>query len=219
METTSHSIIHADPHALVRQALGKLMPSWGRYKLIAETTSAEETLSSVEQHNPAVLILELALPGPSGIEVLQELRRRKHKVRTLVASSLDSDHLVRCALKAGALGYVPKWCSLDEFSAGLQSVVENKTYLPERLSHLRGTQLGDGREEELLDDPLAPLSTREREIFHLLASGLQNSVIAKKLFISPRTVETHRARVVRKLGLCSNSELIRFAIKHGLSVL
>ena len=112
-----------------------------------------------------------------------------------------------------------KSVSNEELFEALESVVSGERYLQKEYSELGEVTRNDGPLKiEKFHDPLGPLSPREREIFNLLAGGLQNTDIAKKLYISPRTVETHRARVVRKLGLSSNGELIRFAIKHGLAV-
>jgi DNA-binding NarL/FixJ family response regulator len=124
--------------------------------------------------------------------------------------------MVRLAMQAGALSFVSKSAEIDELLESLKSTASGQRYLPAALSNLYNVETEAVTEEAR--DPLALLSVRERQIFHLLADGLQNAVIAKQLFISPRTVETHRARVVRKLGLSSNAQLIRFAIRHGLSI-
>ncbi len=215
------SVTLVDPEHLVRLALGRVIESIGSFEVVAEASDLPEALATLESRPTDLLITEIALPGPSGLELLLELQRRKLlKVRPLVLSQVDSADMVRQALLAGAHGYILKNCSLDELEEGLHAALTNRRYLPSTIAHL-----GDISENTFElgvrgrpDDPLASLSPREREIFHLLANGLQNTVIAKKLFISPRTVETHRARIVRKLELSSNGELIRFAIKHGLTV-
>lgn len=210
-----------DPDHLVRLALGRVIESLGSFKIVSEASDVQEALAVLESNPTDLLITEIALPGPSGLELLLELKRRKFtKVRALVLSQVDSADMVRQALLAGAQGYVLKNSTLDELAEGLRATLTSRRYLPSTIAHLgditeNNFELGS---RDKPDDPLANLSPREREIFHLLANGLQNTVIAKKLFISPRTVETHRARIVRKLDVNSNGELIRFAIKHGLTV-
>jgi len=137
-----------------------------------------------------------------------------------VLSSNDSEAIIKQAIYAGASGFVLKRNNFEMLSGGINAVTSGERFFcPMAAQVANSLDLSLELEANNGDsDPLDPLSPREREIFHLLANGLQNSTIAKRLFISPRTVETHRARVVRKLGLNSNAELIRYAIKHGLSV-
>lgn len=215
------SVMLVEPENLVRIAMARVIDEIGSFHVSAQAGDVPEALSLLEEQPSDVLITEIALEGPSGIELLLELKRRKlSKIRAIVLSQVDSADMVRQALLAGAQGYILKSCSLEELRQGLQAALTNRRFLPSALAHLGDIdentfELG-GRSKP--NDPLANLSPREREIFHLLANGLQNTVIAKKLFISPRTVETHRARIVRKLELTSNGELIRFAIKHGLTI-
>jgi DNA-binding NarL/FixJ family response regulator len=187
---------------------------------VAQADDAEQALQALSAHSEIRLItLEIALPGMSGIEFLRELQRRKILAKTLVISQISSDDMITQALLAGAQGYVLKNCRVEDLETATDTVCRsNSRYLPSSIGHLaKVSENGYELTQQNPTDPLAPLSAREREIFHLLAIGLQNTAIAKKLFISPRTVETHRARIVRKLALQTNGELIRFAIKHGLS--
>lgn len=214
-------VLLVDPDELVRYAFAQLIKSLERYEVVEEASSHEEALHKLEKGGIDLVVTEVALPRTSGIELLHEMARRRFPVRSIFLSHLDSADIVTQALLAGAHGYILKSGSFDEFKNGLETAFfSNKRYLPPSIAHLidvpeNGYELGG---KDTAGDPLSTLSPREREIFHLLANGLQNTVIAKKLFISPRTVETHRARVVRKLGLQTNGELIRFAIKRGLTV-
>lgn len=220
-EPRKRTILLVDSEVLVRYALSQLINSFGNYEVVAEAENTDSALAALEEHRPDILLTEIALPGPSGLELLLEMQRRKMTgVKTLVLSQVTSANMVTQALLAGAQGYILKCGSPEELCEGLEVTLTNKRYLPPQIAHLAsvpegGYELGARSKP---NDPLEPLSPREREIFHLLANGLQNTVIAQKLFISPRTVETHRARIVRKLGLNSNGELIRFAIKHGLTI-
>ncbi len=214
-------VLLVDPDALIRYSIGRLISSIESFEVIADVGTAEEAIALLEKGGIDLLVVEIALPKVTGLELLHELNRKKIPHRTIVLSHVDSPEMITEALLAGAQGYVLKSGSYDDLVAGLTSAYfSNKRFLPTPIAHLsdippNSHQLGGA---ESPNDPLSSLSPREREIFHLLAHGLQNTVIAKKLFISPRTVETHRARVVRKLGLQTNGELIRFAIKRGLTL-
>jgi len=209
-----------DPDVLVRNALARLIGSFSTCEVVAQADDAEQAFSALTTRNDIRLItLEIALPGMSGVEFLRELQRRKILAKTVVISQIVSDDMITQALLAGAQGYVLKNCPVEDLETALETVCRsNARYLPSSIVHLaKVAENSYELTQQNPSDPLTPLSAREREIFHLLAIGLQNTAIAKKLFISPRTVETHRARIVRKLALQTNGELIRFAIKHGLS--
>ena len=214
-------VLLVDPDALIRYSISRLISSIESFEVVADVASADEAIALLEKGGIDLLVVEIALPKVTGLELLHELNRKKIAHRTIVLSHVDSPEMITEALLAGAQGYVLKSGSYDDLVAGLTSAYfSNKRFLPTPIAHLsdippKSHQLGGA---ESPNDPLSSLSPREREIFHLLAHGLQNTVIAKKLFISPRTVETHRARVVRKLGLQTNGELIRFAIKRGLTL-
>ncbi len=212
----TYTVLLLDSQILVRKAISRLINSLDNFRLEAEASNSAEAISILESKPIDVVVLEIALEGPSGIELLHELTRSGRRVNSVVLSSMDAEHMVNLALAAGATSFIPKSCGIEDLQNCLLSTAKGERYLPQNLEHLR--KVTSTPNTQLSFDPLAPLSTREREIFHLLADGMQNASIAKKLFISPRTVETHRARVVRKLGLNSNAELIRFAIKWGLSV-
>ncbi|MCB0324973.1 MAG: response regulator transcription factor [Bdellovibrionales bacterium] len=213
-------VLLVDAEDLVRYAIKQLIDFLESFEVVAEARDMNAALTMIDQSKPDIVLTEIALPGPSGLEFLLELQRKGlSDVRPVVLSQVDSPDMIRQALIAGAQGYVLKSGSFDHLVQGLEAARNNRKYLPPELGALGELPTNAYELSKIRpDDPLAPLSAREREIFHLLANGLQNTVIAKKLFISPRTVETHRARIVRKLGLTSNGELIRFAIKHGLTV-
>lgn len=215
------SVLIVDPEQLIRAALQQLISSVGPYRVVAEADNAEEGLTRLSSVQPMLLILEIELPGKSGIEMLYEMKRKQVTQKTLVLTRLRSEKMMRFAFNGGALGYLFKTSSVSEFGSALAAVSENRKYLPPDFGHLIeefSKPLGHDVSPQRMD-PLDALSCREREIFHLLADGQQNAGIAKKLFISPRTVETHRARIVRKLGIHSNAELIRYAIRHGLATI
>lgn len=214
-------IVLVDGESLIRSALKALINSTESLRVVGDAGSVEEATIAIEQHNPDLIITAIGLPGRSGIELLHEIERRHLSLKSLVLSSNDSESIIKQAIIAGAQGYILKKNNFEMLVKGINTIIKGEPFFCPVAAHVANS-FDLNLEMEIISsqsDPLDPLSPREREIFHLLANGLQNSSIAKKLFISPRTVETHRARVVRKLGLNSNAELIRFAIRHGLSVI
>ena len=157
------------------------------------------------------------------MDVIHELKGKKIHTKIVILSMYDDEIKVKQALASGSDGYLLKDFSPDEFLIAMNSVVSGKKVVPPKFNHLL-TQVSDPSSKNAngssstATDPLEILSPREREMFFLLVEGLPNRTIAKKLFISPRTVETHRARVIKKLQLSSNADLIRYAIKHGLVI-
>ncbi len=220
--SASHAkILLVDPEVLVRHALANLIDSIDGCTVCGHANTAAEALEELRARPFEIVMCEIALPRESGIDFLLEIQRKKVTVKPMVLSHVDSEDMITQALLAGALGYVFKGGPVEDLVNALNVVrAGNRRFLPQSIAHL--SEVSTNRyalgESSQPSDPLSPLSAREREIFHLLATGLQNTAIAKKLFISPRTVETHRARIVRKLSLSTNGELIRFAIKHGLSM-
>ncbi len=214
------NIVLVSGESLIRSALRVLMNSTDLFHVVDEAGNAEEAIIAIEGHKPDLVITAVGLPGKSGIELIYEINRRALPTKTIVLSSNNSETIIKQAIIAGACGYILKKNNFQMLSRGISAVMNGeKFFCPISAQVANSLDLNNKFEDNNGDqDPLDPLSPREREIFHLLANGMQNATIAKRLFISPRTVETHRARVVRKLGLNSNAELIRYAIKHGLSI-
>ena len=212
-------VMLVEPEGLIASALCHVVASFDRFKVVAQVKDVHEALASIESYSIDIIISEVRLPGPTGIELIHELRRRDESVMIVMLSSIDSLEIVRQALLAGAQGYVFKAGTTDDLLAALNTGLSGRRFVPPQLGALRSLpenfyDIGDAAHKE---DPLGPLTTREREVFHLLATGLSNNAIAKRLYISPRTVETHRARITRKLSLNTNGQLVRFALKHGLT--
>ena len=219
---TEKSILLVDSENLVRLGLALLIESLGGYRIIGSVGTSAEALAVLAQHPPDIVLTEMALKGPSGIDLLLELKRRKiSHPKVVLLYAVESAELIRRGLLLGAHGCLSKSSTVEALKSALDSTIADRRYIPDEVAKLSMVQESQyelsGNSSP--QDPLRLLSQREREIFHLLAHGLQNTAIAKRLFISPRTVETHRARIVRKLELTSNAELIRFAFKHGLVVL
>ncbi len=209
------TVIIIEPESLVRCALKFLVNSFDEYEVLGTGGDFDEAIKLLTEHKPDFLMTAQCLPGKTGIELVSEARRSFPELISVVVTSVGRTECANNAFAAGASAYLVKSASEEELLTALDQAADGKRYISPNF----GPNLGNGTlhsNHELSINPLCSLSPREREIFMFLASGLQNAAIAKKLFISPRTVETHRARIVRKLGLQSNADLIRYAIKHGV---
>ena len=212
------SVMLVDSENLVRRALRLLVESFPGCEVVDEAEDAESALELISRTKASIIVTEIALNTISGVELIHELHRRKSPAKSLVLSRLETLDVVKKALMAGADGYVFKAGSPDQLQSALETVTRGVRYLPPQIERQIDIppDMYTLDSNESREDPLAPLSAREREIFFLLASGLRNCSIAAKLSISPRTVETHRARIVEKLSLRSNLHLVHYAFRHSL---
>jgi two-component system response regulator NreC len=202
-----------EDHAVFRTALRELFASRDpSFEIVAEAATAHDAWRSADQHHPDITIMDLFLRGESGISATRELCRRQRGARILILTAVDNPCFVREAFAAGARGYALKEQTADEIVAAVRVVAGGMRYLPQRFDP---DLMGDGKPLEQAEGLFGQLSAREREIFNLVVAGHGNQRIASELFISIKTVETHRARINRKLGVHSGVELVRFAALHG----
>jgi DNA-binding NarL/FixJ family response regulator len=206
-------VMLVEDHAVFRAALKELFatkePS---FEVVAETATAQEAWQLADEHRPDVTIMDLFLRGESGISATRELCRRQRGARVVMLTAVDNPSFVREAFAAGARGYALKEQTAEEIIAAVRIVAGGARYLPSRFDP---DLLGDGRQTPQPEGLFGQLSAREREVFDLVVAGHGNQRIASELFISVKTVETHRARINRKLGVHSGVELVRFAALHG----
>jgi two-component system response regulator NreC len=207
------TLILIDDHKLFREGLRELFRRAGDLEVLGEAGDAHTGLRLVEEKQPAVVLLDVSLPGVSGINAAREIRRVARRSKILVLSMHDRHDVVADAIGSGADGYALKDQPAAEIVAAVRAVARGERYLAPSLppALLEATER-TGKDHH----PLAPLSPREREIFDLAVRGFSTDGMAKELFLSPKTVETHRARINRKLAVHSPAELLRFALKHGL---
>jgi len=205
--------IIADDHEIVRRGLRSLLETHN-CKLVAEAADGLAAAQAVEKFKPALLFLDLNMPRLHGLEVLKQARTSSPNTRVIVLSMHNDEPYVIEALRAGAAAYLLKGSESEEIAQALKEVMAGRRYLSAPLSewaiNALATRVADST------DPLATLSPREREVLQLATEGYANPEIAEKLFISPRTAETHRTNLMRKLGLQSQTDLVRFAIRKGL---
>src|SRR5690242_17379767 len=197
-----------DDHGLVRSGLRRVLEAEPGLEVIGEAGNAEEALALVCERPPDVLLLDVTMPGRSGIDVLPELRDAAPTMKVLMLSMQDDPAYIRGALAAGANGYVLKDAADADLVKALHDVVNGRRYIQPALG-ARLVSMESSAVRNLND----PLSAREHEVLRLLALGHTNQEIAKQLYISVRTAESHRAKIGEKLGLKTRAELVRYALE------
>lgn len=208
-------ILLADDHHIVRQGLRALLQSEPRFRLVGEAGDGLEAVRMCGRLKPDVLITDVMMPGLNGLEVTRQVTRSLPKLKVIILSMYTNDAYILEAFKNGASGYVLKDSQASDLVKAVLEVVSGRRYLSPPLSE---SELEEyvRRVESAPVDPYELLTAREREVLHLVAEGRTSSEIAGQLFISPRTVEGHRANVMRKLGLQNHTEIVRYALKRGI---
>lgn len=206
--------IIADDHEIVRRGLRGILESEGSCRVVAEAADGLSAAQLVEKHKPHVLVLDLNLPRLHGIDVLRQTRGSSPGTKVIVLSMHNDEPYVIEALRAGAMAYILKGSESSEILRALKEVLAGRRFLSATLSEWAINALVAKPATD--SDPLHALTQRERTVLQLAAEGHSNSEIAEKLFISPRTAETHRTNLLRKLGLQTQTDLVRFAIRKGL---
>ena len=205
-------VLVVDDHAVVRSGLKKVLEAEPDLEVVGEAGTAERAIFETISLKPDVVLLDVVMPGKSGIEVIPDVLRHGDGAKVVVLSMQDDPTYVREAFAAGASGYVLKEAADAEVVAAVREVAAGGRYVHPSL----GARLVVAETEERRRDEEDPLSDREREVLRLLALGHTNQEIAKMLYISVRTAETHRAHIMQKLRLQSRAELVRYALQHGL---
>jgi len=205
-------VLVVDDHAVVRSGLKLLLAAEGDLEVVGEAGTARDAVFEVRAKRPDVVLLDVVMPGESGIEAVPKLLHESPETKVLVLSMQDDPNYVREAFAAGASGYVLKEAADAEVVDAIRQVAVGGSYVHPVLGARMVAADAEARAAAAAD----PLSDREREVLKLLALGHTNQEIAKQLYISVRTAETHRAHIMRKLGLDTRAELVRYAIEHGL---
>jgi DNA-binding NarL/FixJ family response regulator len=196
----------------VRSGLKLLLAREDDFEVVGEAASAGEAAARVGAIDPDVVLLDVTMPGETGIQALPRIREAAPAAKVLVLSMHDDPSYVREAFAGGASGYVLKEAADSELVSALRQVAVGGRYVNPELGARMVAAEAEARREAESD----PLTDREREVMRLLALGHTNQEIAKMLYISVRTAETHRAHIMQKLGLSSRAELVRYALAHGL---
>ncbi len=209
------TIVLAEDHRIVRQGIRLLLTAEPDFRIVGETGDGLEAAQLIERLKPNVAVLDLMMPGLGGLEVAREAKVASPQTRIVVLSMYSNEAYVLEALRAGALAYVLKESSSDDLVYAIREVMAGRHYLSPPLSerslatYLEKAAAGARSTYETL-------TLREREVLKLIAEGYSSPEIAERLVLSPRTVETHRANIMRKLELRSTADLVRYAIRHGI---
>ena len=204
-ETTT--IVLADDHTVVRNALRMLLDAEADFEVVAEAGDADTAVRYVRGHKPNVLILDLNMPGRSSLDAVPDIQEASPSTEIVVLTMQNEPAFARRALQAGVRGYVLKEAADAELVQAVRSAAAGDTYLQPAL----GARLAAGANEDGDE-----LSERERDVLRLIALGHTNAEVAEQLYISIRTVESHRAHIQQKLRLSSRAELVRYALEHGM---
>jgi two-component system, NarL family, response regulator NreC len=206
--TSPIRVVLADDHVFMRRSLRQLLDNAPGVEVIAEADDLASVVRHVHGHHPHVLVLDLGMPDGSSVEAIGQLREREPETQIVVLTMQDNPVFAQRALAAGALGFVAKELADSELPQAVRAAALGEEYVSPRVA----SRL-DALHRALTEDKL---TTREIEVLRLIALGHTSVEMARKLHLSPRTVETHRARIHRKLGLATRAELVRYALRRGL---
>lgn len=207
-----------DDHPLFREGLKTIVNRDKKYVVTAEAGNGKEGILLGKKHRPDIMLVDISMPGKNGIQMIRELKEALPETRFIIISMhSEADYIVE-AFRAGATGYMIKESAASNLIRGLDTVAKGELFLDSALSQevvfkLLQTKGGQSGDEQ---DPYSTLTAREQEVLRMLAEGMTTKDVAAKLYISPKTVENHRTNLMKKLGLQSTVELIRYAARLGL---
>jgi len=211
-------LIIVDDHPLFREGLKTIVNRDKKYSVVAEAGNGREGIAMAKKHRPDIMLVDISMPGKNGIQVVRELRETLPDTRFIIISMHSEPDYIVEAFRVGAMGYLIKESAASNLIKGLDTVAKGEMFLDNALSQevvfklLQAKDVGcDGKK-----DPYSTLTAREQEVMRMLAEGLNSKEVADKLFISPKTVENHRTNLMKKLGLKSTVELIRYSARLGL---
>lgn len=209
-------IVLADDHHLIRSGLKLLLGSNETLSIVGEASDGASALLLVEQLQPDILLLDLAMPGMDGLECLRELKRRNLPTRVIVLSMFEDENYVLAAMSAGAQGYVQKSAIDTELFQAIENVAAGRLHLNEKSAKSLLSMLLVERQQVVAPPMAAVLSPREQEVLRWYAHGFSLREIGEQLGLSVKTVDTYKTRIMEKLGFQKKSELIAYAAKQGL---
>jgi len=204
-------VLIVDDHAVVRSGLRHVLEAESDIEVVGEASDMSEAVLEARAQKPDVVLMDVVMPGSSGIEATPAVLKEAPEAKVLVLSMQDDPRYVREAFSAGASGYVLKEAADTEVVGAVREVADGGSYVHPTL----GARLVTAEAEERAREEDDPLSEREREVLRLLALGHTNQEIAESLYLSVRTVETHRSQIMQKLRLSNRAELVRYAIDQG----
>lgn len=212
-------VLLADDHTLIRSGIATLLQSSKDILIVGEAADGEEAVRQTGELRPDVVVIDLSMPKLSGIEATKILKRKYPEANVLVLTMHENEEYVFQILKSGASGYVLKSAGKDELTSAIRAAARGEKYFSPRISQLmaEGYLKRVDRKSPEAESTEVPLTRREREILALVVKGRTNQQIADQLFISPRTVDTHRTNIMQKLDIHDLANLVRYAIENKLT--
>ena len=209
-------IILADDHAVLRAGLKLLLQSDAAFEVVGEAADGEQTLALLETIVADVLIIDLSMPKMGGLECIREIKERGIPIRVLVLTMFSEENYIKEAMQSGAAGYVEKKALDTELFNAVKTVAAGNIYLSQTGTQALLSHLLTGKNKLREQDPFTILSGREREVLRLMVKGHSMSEVGEMLSLSVKTVDTYKTRMMDKLGLTKKSELVDYAIRHGM---
>jgi len=207
-------ILLVDDHAMFRAGIRALLEAEGRMAVVGEASSGDEAVDKVRELKPDVVVMDLSMPGSNGLEATRRIAALELDTKVLVLTVHAEEEYLVPVVEAGASGYLTKTSADNDLIEAIKVVARGEVYLPPKATTLLLQRYKASESDDTAG--LHDLSTREQEVLALTAEGYSSREIGKKLFISPKTVDTYRSRIMDKLGLNHRSELVRFALRVGL---
>ena len=208
-------ILLADDHDIIRRGLKELLETHAGWEVVGEASSGRQAVELAVKLHPDIAILDLTMPELNGLEATRQIKKALPKTAVLIFTMHENENLIRDVLTAGALGYVLKSDAARHLTNAVEALIQHKPFFSAKVSEaVLDGYLKAGREES--STTTEPLTPREREIVQLLAEGKSNKEVADTLGISTKTIETHRATIMRKLELKSFAEMVRYAIRNNI---
>ena len=209
-------ILLVDDHAMLREGLKALLNSCEDIEVVAEASDGRQAIASVRDHAPDVVVMDMAMPGMDGLEATRHIIKERPQTKILVLSQHDNERYVLPILQAGAIGYVLKRAFAEELVTAIRTVSQGESFISPSITkklllnyRQQSVPVKETEDKDVLTD-------REREILKLVAEGRSSQEIADMLNLSKKTVTVHRTNIMTKLGIHNRSNLIKYAIKHGL---
>ncbi|MCE1168601.1 MAG: response regulator transcription factor [Sphingobacteriia bacterium] len=215
----SIKLIVVDDHQIIRDGIRSMLAGQTGITIIGEASSGIELFKLLDQNLPDVILMDISLPGKSGIELARQIKAHAvtYKIQILFLSMFLQEEYIQQAIKAGASGYLPKNVTQQELTQAIKQLAEGKDYYADEISKIIFKSFLNKNRSPEADNRQKELSIRELDILRLVATGYNNQQIADQLFISIRTVETHKNHIMQKLELHSTADLIKYAIRHKLT--
>ena len=207
-------VLLADDHDLVRTGMRRLLDDVTGIEVVAEATTGEEAVNLCREHVPQVVLMDINMPGMGGLEATKKILQHNDTIKVIIVTMNEDEVLAQTLLKAGAAGYLTKGCLINEIVHAMKEVIAQRHYITPQIA----TQLAlAGTRPDKTQSPFHDLSERELQVMLMTLDGRKTNEISDSLCLSPKTISTYRHRLFTKLGIQTDVELARLAIKHGLT--